>query len=222
MIHEYRHVLLSCVVAGICNGVTVSAQDKPQVDPGFVSLFDGKTLAGWKAAPGAYHVEEGKIVCVAGSHGNLLSEREYTDFELRFEFLLTPGANNGLAIRCPMRLDASLHLDGIELQILDDSSEKYASLKPYQYHGSIYGIVPAKKGSLKPVGQWNAQEVIVKGRVIQVILNGEKIVDANLDEATKSGTLDGQEHPGLKRSQGHIGFLGHGDRIEVRHIRIKE
>jgi len=199
----------------------VNAQEQPSTEKGFVSLFDGKTLQGWKASDG-YKVEDGKLVCIQGGRGNLLTEKEYGDFVLRFEVRLTPGANNGLGIRCPLRLDGNLHIDGIELQIIDDSAEKYSTLQPYQYHGSVYGLVAAKRGSLKPVGEWNSQEVTVQGRRIKVVVNGTTIVDADLDEATKSGTLDGVKHPGLDRTRGHLGFLGHGDRIEVRNIRIRE
>lgn len=193
-----------------------------EVEPGFVSLFDGKSLAGWTGATESYKVEDGAIVCVTGSQGNLLTEKEYADFVVRFEFKLTAGANNGLGIRCPKTAKGNLHLEGTELQILDDTAEKYATLKPYQYHGSVYGIAPAKRGHLKPLGQWNEQEVTVVGRKIRVVLNGQTIVDADLDALTASGTLDGQEHPGLKRAKGHLGLLGHGDRIDVRRIRIKE
>ena len=197
-------------------------EDKSKSEEGFVSLFDGKTLDGWVGAKEGYAVEDGNIVCLEGGSANLLSEKEYADFVLRFEFRVAPGANNGLAIRSPLRASGNLHLDGIELQILDDSADKYKELKPYQYHGSVYGIVPAKRGFQKPVGEWNAQEVICQGRRVKVILNGTAIVDADLDEATKNGTMDGAEHPGLNAAKGHIGFLGHGDRIEVRKIRIKE
>ncbi len=200
------------------------AEEKQASEEGFVSLFDGKSLAGWTGAKEAHRVEDGAIVCVPGSAGNLLTEQEYTDFVIRFEFKLTAGANNGLGIRCPNVAKGNLHLDGIELQILDNTAEKHKTLKPYQYHGSVYGIQPAKREpeNLKPLGVWNAQEVTVQGRKIKVLLNGETIVDCDLDEATKTGTMDGTEHPGLKRASGHIGFLGHGDRVEFRKIRIKD
>ena len=191
-------------------------------EPGFQSLFDGKTLTGWVGATDGYRVEDGNIVCLKGGSANLLTAKEYGDFVLRFEFQLTPGANNGLAIRSPLKAKGNLHLDGIELQILDNSAEKYEDLKQYQYHGSVYGVVPAKRGFQKPVGEWNKQQVTCQGRHIEVVLNGTVIVAADLDEASKNGTLDKTEHPGLKRKKGHIGFLGHGDRIEVRNIRIKE
>jgi len=130
-----------------------AADDKKSPEEGFVSLFDGKTLSGWNGAKDAYKVEGGAIVCVQGTAGNLLTDREFADFVLRFEFKLTAGANNGLGIRCPMAAKGNLHLDGIELQILDNTAEKYKTLKPYQFHGSVYGIAPAKREFLKPVGE---------------------------------------------------------------------
>ena len=203
------------------SGATMAEEKTPVVEEGFVSLFDGKSLAGWTGSLAGYAVENGNLICVAGGKGNLLTEAEYSDFTLKFEFKLTDGANNGLGIRCPKVAEGNLHLEGIELQILDDTAEKYKTLKPYQYHGSVYGIVPAKVGSLKPLGEWNQQEVTAKGRRVTIVVNGTTIVDADLDEATKTGTLDGTPHPGLSRAKGHLGFLGHGDRVDFRRIRIK-
>ena len=125
-----------------------------------------------------------------------------------------------MGIRAPLEGDAAYV--GIELQILDNSAEKHQDLQPYQYHGSIYGVVPAKRGHLNPVGEWNEQEVIADGRRITVKLNGVNIVNADIDEASTPQTMDGNDHPGLKREHGHIGFLGHGSRVEFRNIRIKE
>ena len=201
---------------------SVIAEDKKPSEEGFVSLFDGKTLNGWSGAKDAYKVEEGSIVCVMGTAGNLLTEKEYADFIIHFEFKLTDGANNGLGIRCPNVAKGNLHLEGTELQILDNTAEKYKTLQPYQYHGSVYGIQPAKREHLKPLGEWNSQEVTAQGRKIKIVLNGEVLVDCDLDEVTKNGTMDKAEHPGLKRTSGHIGFLGHGDRVDFRNIRIKD
>ncbi|MBI3837915.1 MAG: DUF1080 domain-containing protein, partial [Planctomycetia bacterium] len=74
----------------------------------------------------------------------------------------------------------------------------------------------------KPVGEWNHEEIIARGRQVTVILNGTTIVDANIDEASKPQTLDDKSHPGLARGEGHIGFLGHGARIEFRNMRVKD
>jgi len=189
-------------------------------EKGFVSLFNGKDLTGWTGDIKGYTARDGRIVLdpkLGG--GNLFTVGEYGDFIFRFEFKLTPGANNGLAIRAP--LSGNPAYDGMELQILDNTAAKYKKLKPYQFHGSIYGVVPAKQGYLKPTGQWNSQKVIAKSRRIRVILNGATIVDADIDEASTPKTMDGRDHPGLKRDKGHIGFAGHGDYLEFRNIRIK-
>jgi HEAT repeat protein len=194
---------------------------KKEIQEGFVSLFNGKDLTGWIGDKKGYVAENGKIVVYPqrGS-GNLYTEKEYGDFILRFEFKLTPEANNGLAIRAPLEGNAAY--EGMEIQILDNTAELYKNLEPYQYHGSIYGVVPAKRGHLKPVGEWNQEEVTAQGKRVIVILNAVTIVDGDIAETGTPQTLDGRDHPGLKREKGHIGFLGHGYRVEFRNLRIKE
>ncbi|MCL3779520.1 DUF1080 domain-containing protein [Prolixibacteraceae bacterium JC049] len=189
---------------------------------GFEALFNGKNLNGWVGNKTDYIVENGEIVVrpKQGGHGNLFTEKEYSDFIYRFEFQLTPGANNGLGIHAPLEGDAAYM--GMELQILDNTASIYANLKPYQYHGSVYGVIPAKRGFLKPVGEWNYEEVYVKGSHIKITLNGTVIVDGDYKEASKNGTLDHRNHPGLKRDKGHIGFLGHGSVVKFRNIRLKD
>jgi hypothetical protein len=195
----------------------LSAEEKQQ---GFASLFDGKSLAGWIGATEDYAIEHGELVSSPKAKGNLWTDKEYSDFVLRFDFQLTPGANNGVGIRSPLKGPA--HYDGIEIQILDDPDPVYKNIETWQHHGSVYGIVPAKTGHLKPVGQWNSEEIVAQGRRIKVVLNGATIVDADLDEALKSGAIDGHEHPGAKRAAGHIGWLGHGSRVALRNIRVKD
>ncbi|RJP33227.1 MAG: DUF1080 domain-containing protein [Candidatus Omnitrophota bacterium] len=185
------------------------------VEEGFTSLFNGNNLTGWIGDVKGYVIEDGAIVCKPG--GNLYTEKEYDNFIIRFEFKLTPGANNGLGIRTPTKGDAAYV--GMELQIIDNTADIYKNIQPWQKHGSIYGIVPAKTGFLKPVGEWNDEEVIADGPHITINLNGETIVDTNLDE---SKPIDNHDHPGMKNTSGHIGFLGHGSRVEFRNIRIKE
>lgn len=185
----------------------------------FTPLFNGADLAGWIGDTKGYAVEAGAIVCgPAGT--NLYTQREYGDFVLRFEFQLAPGANNGIGIRAPASGDPAY--EGMEIQVLDDSDPKYRDLQPWQFHGSVYGIVAAERGHLKPVGSWNEEEIRVEGRRVTITLNGAVIVDADLDAATSNGTLSGRDHPGLKRSSGHIALCGHGDRVLFRSLRIKE
>jgi len=191
---------------------------------GFVPLFNGMNLTGWVGNLKDYYAKDGKIICdpERGGHGNLYTDKEYSDFIIRFEFQLTPAANNGLGIRTPLEGDAAY--GGMELQILDNEAEVYKDLHPYQYHGSVYGVIPAKRGYLKPVGEWNYQEVIAKGNRIKITLNGTVILDGDIAEASKNftATIDGNKHPGLSNKTGHIGFLGHGSWVAFRNLRIKE
>lgn len=191
-------------------------------EAGFVSLFNGRNLDGWIGNKVSYNVEDGMIVIKPGndSGGNLYTEKEYSDFIFRFEFQLTPGANNGLGVRAPLEGDAAYV--GMEIQILDNTASIYADLEQYQYHGSVYGVIPARRGFLRPVGEWNYEEVILQGTKVKVILNGTVIVDGDFAGAISGGTMDGKEHPGLKNSKGHIGFLGHGSVVKFRNIRIRE
>lgn len=197
----------------------LSAEEKKE---GFRVLFDGVSMHNWVGNTRDYTAENGNITLDPrnGGGGNLYTKDQFGDFVFRFEFMLTPGANNGLGIRTPMTGDAAY--EGMELQILDNDSPIYSTLEKYQYHGSVYGIMAAKRSGLKPMGEWNYQEVIAKGNRIKVILNGEVILDGDLKEATKNGTLDGREHPGLSKKEGHIGFLGHGSPVKFRNIRVKE
>lgn len=189
---------------------------------GFVSLFDGKTLNGWKlmGAKGAgYGVKDGVIYCAQGGGGNLLTEKEYSDFVLRIEYRLQAAGNNGVGIRAPMT-DKSIAYDGMEIQILDDKDPKYADLKPWQVNGSVYGVIPAKRMDQRALGEWNEQEITVIGRKIQVKVNGKVVVKGDLNDVTDAETL--QKHPGMLREKGHIGLLGHNDYVEFRNIRVKE
>ncbi|RLS57610.1 MAG: DUF1080 domain-containing protein [Planctomycetota bacterium] len=189
-------------------------------EAGFVSLFDGATLSGWTGAVNGYEVVDGAIQCRPNAGGNLLTEKEYADFELRFEFRLPPGGNNGIGLRAPAR--GHVATEGLEIQILDNTAAKYKTLAAYQYHGSVYGLIPARRGFLREVGVWNEQSIRCVGPEIEVRLNGEPIAQGRLDEVLARGTLDGKDHPGARRPRGHIGFLGHNDPVAFRSIRIRE
>jgi hypothetical protein len=196
----------------------------PAAEEGFTPLFDGQTLDGWLLVYGknsgrGYIVENGSIVCPADGGGNLLTREEYSNLIFRFEFKMEPGGNNGIGIRAPISGDIAY--SGMEIQILDDEHSRYkGQLQPGQRHGSIYDVVPAKTGFLKPAGEWNEQEITANGRRITVKLNGNVIVDADLDTIKDPAVL--KKHPGLARTSGRIGFLGHGTRVEFRNLRLKK
>ena len=204
--------------------ILMACASQPKNNSGsFKDLFNGIDLNNWIGNKSAYQVKNGAIIIepeAGGSGGNLYTKEVYANFILQFEFLLTPGANNGLGIHTPLEGDPAYA--GKEIQILDNTAEKYANLKAYQYHGSVYGIAPAKRGHLAPVGQWNKEEVFVKDNLIRVTLNETVIVETDLNIAIENGTMDNRDHPGLFKKEGHIAFCGHGDVVHFRNIRIKE
>jgi len=201
--------------------ITLSAEEQKE---GFEMLFDGTSMLRFKGNLVDYTTEEGTIhVKPTGQgFGNLYVDDEFSDFVFRFEFKLTPGANNGVGIRCVENKDAAYN--GMEIQILDHFDPIYKGwLKDYQHHGSVYGIIPAKiTTALKPVGEWNCEEIYAKGNHIRVTVNGIVINEGDIAEAAKNGTYDGKEHPGLFNKSGLIGFLGHGSELWFRNIRVKK
>lgn len=191
-------------------------------EKGFVPLFDGKSLNEWKLVNphgSGYVVKDQTIICPLDGGGNLYTEKEYANFVFRFEFKTEPGGNNGVGIRAPFQGDAAYQ--GMEIQILDDGHEKYkGKIKSEQHHGSVYDVIPARTGFLKPAGEWNAEEIIANGSRIKVTLNSVVILDADLNMVQEAAVL--KKHPGLKNKTGHLGFLGHGSLVEFRNIRIKQ
>ena len=217
MLRVASRVVTAAVCAALWSGPSLAVELPPEeVQEGFVPLFNGKNLDGWIGDTKGYVAQDGILVCQPG--GGLFTEKEYANFIFRFEFKLPPGANNGVGIRTPAEGGDPAYI-GMEIQILDDGHPKYDWIKPYQAHGSIYGVVPAKRGVLKPAGEWNTEEIVAQGSKIKVTVNGTVVVDADI--AGIKETVDGRPHPGLHNEKGHIGFLGHGDRVEFRNIRIK-
>lgn len=200
----------------------LSAEEEKE---GFKILFDGTNMHEWTGNTVDYTMDEGTISMIPSKSfgGNLYTKKEYGNFIYRFEFQLTPGANNGIGIRTPMGVDAAY--EGMEIQVLDCEHAIYKDITPLQHHGSVYGIIGANADhvkALKPVGEWNVEEIVANGDNIRVTVNGVVILDGNIREASKNGTGDGKEHPGLFNKKGYIGFLGHGSPVKFRNIRIKE
>jgi Domain of Unknown Function (DUF1080) len=186
---------------------------------GYQSIFNGKDLTGWAGPVDEYQIHEGAIMCKPGKGGTLHTVDEYENFEARLEFKLPPAGNNGLAIRYPGHGDTA-YVGMCELQILDDTAPTYKTLDPRQYCCSVYGVVPAKRGYLRPLGEWNYEHVTIKGHTIKVELNGNVVIDTDVSKVHEF--MAKSEHPGLMRTKGSFGFAGHNDPVEFRNIRIKK
>ncbi len=187
---------------------------------GFQPVWNGKDFAGWEGPLENYEIKDGAIVCKPGKGGTIFTKEEYADFKVQLEFKVPPGGNNGLAIRYPGTGDTAY--EGMtESQILDDNYEKVkGKIDPRQAHGSVYGMVAAERGYQHPTGEWNYEEVTVKGSTIKVELNGTQILDADVSKVTEF--MGGKPHPGKDRKSGHFGFAGHSDPVMFRNISIKK
>jgi hypothetical protein len=194
----------------------------PDVPDGFESVlrWSGKDLTGWTVTEGAdikhWGAEDG-ILYTDGKPGGgwLMTEKEYADFEIRLEYRVPPNGNSGVGLRSPLKGDPAYA--GMEIQVLDDYGSDYKSLQPFQYTGSIYGVVPPAKRVTRRWGQWNQMHITAKGRQVIVEVNGTEVVNANLDDHKDQA----DKHPGLLREKGHIGLQSHTDRVEFRNITIK-
>jgi hypothetical protein len=190
-------------------------------DPaGFKSVFNGKDFEGWAGPIDEYQVKDGAITCKPGKGGTIYTKDQFSDFIARLEFKLPPGGNNGLAIRYPGQGDTA-YLGMCEIQVLDDNYEKATGEKidPRQAHGSAYGMVAAERGYQHPIGEWNYEEVTVKGSTIKVELNGTVILNCDVSKVTDY--LAGHAHPGKDRKTGYFGFAGHNDPVMFRNISIR-
>ena len=185
----------------------------------FKPIFNGRNLAGWIGDKNGKMAANGILQWTDGGH--LYTKKQYADFVFRFEFNMTPGANNGVAVRYPG--EGNPAYDGMsEVQILDDGHERYAGVKPRQVHGSAYGMAGAHRGYLRPLGQWNYEEITVRGSTIKVELNGVVILDTDLSSITEY--MADTPHPGKLLPKGHLGFAGHGPEhvFQFRGLSVKE
>lgn len=184
---------------------------------GFASMFNGKDLSGWEGAVDQYEVADGAIRCKPHQGGNLYTRAQFSDFIAQLEFKLPPAGNNGLAIRFSGKGNPAF--DGFcEIQVLDTEHPRYAKIDPRQTCGSVYGMIPAQRGYLRPTGEWNFEQVTLRGSTVKVELNGSVILDGDVAKVTEF--MAGHQHPGKDRKVGHFGFAGHGDAVEFRNIRI--
>lgn len=215
---RWRNIFLREIGAEEANKLLSSKGDQAAFTP----LFNGKDLEGWQGAVENYEVRDGAIVCKSGKGGNLLTKDQFGDFVVRLEFKLPPGGNNGLAIRAPGEGDVAYNAM-CELQVLDDNYEQVrGAIDPRQAHGSAYGMVAAARGYQHPVGEWNFQEVTVKGPTIKVELNGTVILDTDLSKVDMASVLAKRPHPGKERTSGYFGFAGHSDPVMFREIRMRK
>lgn len=199
-----------------------------------ISLFDGKTLNGWHGFNKTgeiknWNVEDGAMVCLgaaADAHGgDIVSDNEYENFELSWEWKMTTGGNSGVmyhviegaAYQAPYET-------GPEYQMIDDIGfpEK---LEDWQKSGADYAMyLTNDKKKLKAVGEWNSSKIVFDNGQVEHWLNGEKVVAFRAwDDAWKKKKEEGKwkEYPNYGMAKkGRIAFQDHGHKVYFRNIMI--
>jgi len=153
--------------------------------------------------------DEDYLVCSGEPGGWISTIYEFDHFTLSLENQLEPGGNSGVYIRAPH--EGRISRTGMEIQVLDDGAKKYEKLKPSQYTGSIYAVVPPAHRATKPAGQWNRLQIQCSGRQVSTWVNGRLIVSAD---------LDGFEELAERPRKGYIGFQNHRSRILYRNVML--
>jgi 3-keto-disaccharide hydrolase len=211
--------------------VTLVSMAPQKKTPGpWQPLFDGKTTAGWRGwrqqtMPAGWKVVDGMLTR-EGKAGDIVSDREFADFELEVEWKIGPKANSGLFYRVVEHPDdTSMWMEAPEYQIIDDAG--YPSpLKPTQKTAANYDLQPPAVDATKRAGEWNTTRIVVDGAHVEHWLNGKRIVAYELwtDEWNRLVAASKfKDHPRYARAKsGRIGIQDHGDWIAFRTIRIRE
>ena len=218
---------------------TAQAQDDAAQPPsaaadadeaGFVPLFDGQSLAGWHLYQKAgqpitgWKVADGSIERTAQA-GDLISDRDYGDFDLRFEWKISSGGNSGVFYRATEDEEAA-YWTGVEYQVLDNDKHPDGKNGPDRHAGAVYGMYPPEGAQTRPVGEWNSGRIVARGAHVEHWLNGTKVAEYELwtpEWKARVAETKFKDWPGYGMAKrGHIGLQDHGDAVSFRNIRIKE
>jgi len=218
-------------------GTVRPALDEPNVlspaeeRAGWRLLFDGRTLSGWReftrgGPPGdGWVAEDGAIKIEAGaSVGDLVTEGQYRDFELAFEWRVSPGANSGVMLRVSDAGNAT-YSTGVEYQILDDSQHADGA-DAKTSAAALYGMIAAEPKELAPVGEWNRGRIVMVGNRCEHWLNGQLVVRYEIGTDEWDARIAGSKFAGWEgfgvQPSGRIALQNHGDEVWFRDVKIRD
>lgn len=206
--------------AGLSTGPVRKTPPAATVPREFVPLLNGANLQGWEVHEGnaqAWQVMDGILRCNRGGGGWLRTTHDYSDFELRLEYRLSPGANTGVGLRLPVV--GSPTAKGLEIQLIDDAAPKYAHLRTDQYTGSLYYHVPPRARLTLPTGEWHACRILVQGDRIRVWINEQLVNDVDLRRPAGAGVGSAlSDRPPL----GRVGLQSSAAPVEFRHVLLRD
>lgn len=240
-------VLLSCRPPANPDGQ--NRLTKAEKEAGWVLLFNGRSLKGWRGL-GLSRIPEGHWVVEAGAIKNIATRdapkdkdgkptrnfdlatiRLFDNFELSFEWKLGPKGNSGLKYNVSEDLSRAYAETknaaiGFEYQILDDTLNPDARVGPHRAAASLYDILPVSASILKPVGEYNAARVVLNGNHGEHWLNGVKVLEYDLgtpEFAARIAAGKFKDIPGFAdKRRGHIVLQDHGDAVWFRNIKLRE
>ena len=203
-------------------------------DGSWVQLFDGKDLKGWRgykkpdASETRWKVENGMLTINSNGAGDtkgqrdLITDATYEQFDLRWEWKISQGGNSGVKY---FVLEDENSAIGHEYQVIDDERHPDAKIGPHRQTAAFYDVFPAHDRPLKPAGEWNTSEVIVKGKHVTHILNGKTVLEYDLESPELKAAIAKSKFKDVARfgklQPGHILVQDHGDQVWYRKIEIK-
>lgn len=221
-------------VAPLAGQAKKPATTTTTADGGWVQLFDGKDLKGWRgykkpdASETRWKVEDGMLTINSNGAGDTKGQRDlitdgtYEQFDLRWEWKISQGGNSGVKY---FVLEDENSAIGHEYQVIDDERHPDAKIGPHRQTAAFYDVFPAHDRPLKPAGEWNTSEVIVKGKHVTHILNGKTVLEYDLESPELKAAIAKSKFKDIARfgklQPGHILVQDHGDQVWYRKIEIK-
>ncbi|HZB25856.1 MAG TPA: DUF1080 domain-containing protein [Vicinamibacterales bacterium] len=222
--------------AAVAAALVMASPVPPQAQgtPGWTQLFDGTSLKGWRgykqqdATKTRWKVENGMLTVDPGDGSDtrgardLITEGTYDNFELAFEWKVSPGGNSGVKY---FVLEDQNSAIGHEYQIIDDAKHADAKIGAHRQTAAFYDVLPAEKRPVKPAGEFNESRVVVNGRNVEHYLNGTRVLQYELSSPALLAAVEKSKFKGIERfgrpQKGHILLQDHGDRVWYRSVRIR-